>query len=154
MTILNLPRNLRYRAEFFLLCGIIPGPKEPKDLIVQELLLLWEGVTMSIEGCGLENVRAALICITSDLPAIRKVCGFAGHSACFGCFKCFKKFKSVGDKLDYLGFLRENWKLRDLEGHKARMTNFFKLPVHQKHYLLWHFVWYIVDMCIEFHDYK
>ena len=30
VVIQNLPRNLRFKSENVLLCGIIPGPKEPK----------------------------------------------------------------------------------------------------------------------------
>ena len=90
ITILNLPRYLRYRPENIILCGVIPGPKELKNLdmylqpIVQELLLLWEGVMMDIQSYGSIQIRGALLCITSDLPATRKVCGFASHSAFLG----------------------------------------------------------------------
>ena len=119
ITILNLPRYLRYRPENIILCGVIPGPKEPKDLnvylqpIVQELLLLWEGVMMDIQSYGSINIKGALLCITSDLPATRKVCGFASHSASFGCSKCFKKFKTVGDKLDYSGFEKRGMEAKE-----------------------------------------
>lgn len=98
LSILNLPRNLRYKQENVILCGIIPGPKEPKDLnaylqpLIQELLLLWEGIVFDISPYDQIQVRAALLCITSDLPATRKVCGFASHSAGLGCSKCLKNF--------------------------------------------------------------
>ena len=52
LSILNLPRQLRYKAENIILCGIIPGPKEPKDVnnyiypVVHELIQLWEGVVI------------------------------------------------------------------------------------------------------------
>ena len=29
LTIMNLPRHLRYKREFMMIVGIIPGPKEP-----------------------------------------------------------------------------------------------------------------------------
>ena len=73
---------------------------------------------MDIKSYGSIKIRGALLCITSDLPATRKVCGFASHSASFGCSKCFKKFNTVGDKLDYSGFKREEWRPRNLEDHK------------------------------------
>ena len=47
------------------------------------------------------RIRAALLRITSDLPATRKLCGFASHAASLGCSKCLKRFPSLGDKLDY-----------------------------------------------------
>ena len=120
ITILNLPRYLCYRPENIILCGVILGPKEDVYLqpIVQELLLLWESVMMDIKSYGSIKIRGALLCITSDLPATIKVCGFASHSASFGCSKCFKKFNTFGDKLDYSGFKREEWRPRNLEDHK------------------------------------
>ena len=37
MTILNLPRAIRYKPENIILVGIIPGPKEPKHTIPYSL---------------------------------------------------------------------------------------------------------------------
>ena len=88
-----LPRHLRHKAENIILCGIIPGPSVPKDInnyicpIVHELLPTWEGVVIKSIPHGDLMIRAALLCITSDLPATRKLCGFAGHAASFGCSK-------------------------------------------------------------------
>ena len=48
LSVLNLPRFLRYKRENVILIGIIPGPREPEDLnpflkpLVDELLELWE----------------------------------------------------------------------------------------------------------------
>ena len=42
------------------------------------------------------KIRGALLCTTSDFPATRKLCGFAGHSASSGCSKCLKQFQSRG----------------------------------------------------------
>ena len=36
-----------------------------------------------------EFVRAALLCVSCDLPAAQKTCGFLGHSAKLSCSKCF-----------------------------------------------------------------
>ena len=66
------------------------------------------------------TIRAALLCITSDLPATKKLCGFTSHSASLGCSKCLKKFPSRGDKLDYSGFEPSTWIRRDLESHRSR----------------------------------
>ena len=94
----NLPRNLRYKRENIILCGILPGPKEPKDLnsylypLVHELLLLWEGVVIKTQEHSEIIIRAALLCISSDIPATRKLCGFASHVASFCCSSASKNF--------------------------------------------------------------
>lgn len=69
--------------------GIIPGPHEPKEHIntflkplVDDLLLLWEGVLLS--PGGEHTVRAALMAVTTDIPALRKVTQFLGHKADLG----------------------------------------------------------------------
>ena len=109
LSVLNLPRSLRYKPENIL---IIPGPKEPKDVnnyiypLIHELLQLWEGVVIKN---GKLKIRAALLFITSDLPATRKLCGFASHAASLGCSKCLQRFPSLGDKFDYSGFECNNW---------------------------------------------
>ena len=41
---------------------------------------------------GYTSVRGMLSCVSSDLPATRKICGFASHSATMGCSKCYKSF--------------------------------------------------------------
>ena len=96
LIILNLPRHLRYKRENVILVGILPGPHEPsRDInsylrpLVDELLLLWEGVSFNIHGIQ-KQVRCALLCASCDIPAGRKVCGFIGHSGCLGCSKCLK----------------------------------------------------------------
>ena len=69
LTVLNLPYHLRFKREFVILAGIIPGPREPKrDInsylrpLVGELLDLWNGVSMPVLGEDKEkNIRCALI---------------------------------------------------------------------------------------------
>ena len=57
--------------------------------------------------------RVALSCVSCDLPACKKVCGFLGHTAKYGCHKCMKTFESVSfGQTDYSGFDRNNWHLR------------------------------------------
>ena len=57
LTIMNLPRTIRFKQENVILIGLIPGPKEPEGDIndyhsplVTELLQLWEGVEMSVRS--------------------------------------------------------------------------------------------------------
>lgn len=81
-TILNLPREVRYLPKNVIVVGIIPGPKEPEKVtntflqpFVTDLQALWEGVYMSIPSQVLPvRIRAALLCISCDIPACRKVC--------------------------------------------------------------------------------
>ena len=111
-----------------ILVGIIPGPHEPSlhinsylEPLVEELVALWKGVTMTtLEGDHV--VRAALLCNSSDIPATRKVGGFVGHAALKGCSRCLKEFptSSIGEKADYSGFNRASWPTRSMEQHKTQ----------------------------------
>lgn len=125
LSILNLPRAIRYKRENIILVGLIPGPNEPSLTInsylqplVKELLLLWKGVQFQTsKGCKL--YRCALLCVACDTPAARKVAGFLGHSADLGCLKCYKHF-GTGQfgVMDYSGFDRSQWKLRTEKQHR------------------------------------
>ena len=121
MSLLNLPRHVRYNQENFILCGLIPGPKEPSlnvnsflEPLIEDLLLLWRGKEVDLPS-GTICMRAALICISCDSPAMRKVGGFLSHNARKGCYKCTKSFPtaSFGEKPDYSGFDRNNWTPRN-----------------------------------------
>ena len=87
--IVNLPRECRFLWENVLVLGIIPGPSEPKKSInsflkplVKELLMCWSpGICLEEYG-GLRYLyRVAVICVSSDLPALRKIAGFLSHNA-------------------------------------------------------------------------
>ena len=126
ISILNLPRQYRYLHENIILLGIIPGPKEPKQMnsllkpFVDELLKLWDGVIMKTHDGLSAIVRAALICCACDIPAARKVCGFVGHSGTKGCSRCLLSFTKdrFGAKSDYTDTNRDQWPLRTLAEHK------------------------------------
>ena len=128
----NLPKSERFKVENVILVGCIPGPREPKrDInpflspLVDELLELWKGVQLKTSSIfGYTSVRCAVTCITTDLPATRKMCGFAGHSAIMGCSKCKINFKSgiFGEKLDYSGYDRDSWEFRDHASHMTEIT--------------------------------
>ena len=89
LSILNLPREDRYKIENVILLGIIPNlTHEPNTLeyllrhLVEELKIFYK------DGIHLPKtdrlIKCVLICVTCDLPATRKVCGFLGHSAKLG----------------------------------------------------------------------
>lgn len=93
MAITNLPREDRFKWENILLCGIIPGPKEPShDMntyikpIVDELIEGWSGLLVDDGSVFKKLYRFALICLASDIPATRKCGGFLSFSGNKGNF--------------------------------------------------------------------
>lgn len=125
LSVLNLPRDIRYKLQNIIVCCIIPGPGEPRNMnpilepLVEDLQQLWKGVDVDCTPAGKKTVRAALLCNSCDLPASRKVAGFVGHNALRGCSKCLKVFETqaFGEKAFYGGFDRESWPSRTLEDH-------------------------------------
>ena len=82
MSVLNLPRSHRMRQECTMLIGIMLGPSEPKRHIntfltpvVDNLLYLWNVIEIPELKDEGEHVQlcAALLCISSDLPAGKKI---------------------------------------------------------------------------------
>ena len=110
LTIQNLPRTIRYKPENIILVGVIPGPKEPKMTINSYLMPLtielreaWEaGFQVQTPE---DSSVCAISCITCDIPATRKVCGFLSHNASLGCNKCLKRFGvKFGEPTDFSGY--------------------------------------------------
>ena len=101
MVVMNLPREERFKPENLIVVGIIPGPKEPKHNInsflqpmVDDLTDLWDGVILNNENGTREMIRAAILALSSDIPATRKCGGFVGHAAKKGeCKDVQKKMK-------------------------------------------------------------
>ena len=95
---------------------------------MEELKEFWCGVRIEVPHTlgGWAVVKLALTCTSNDLPATRKLCGFAGHSASLGCSKCLYKFRSgiFTNKLDYSGYDRNSWPVRTLEEHKVNSLNY------------------------------
>jgi hypothetical protein len=95
--ICNLPRDMRFKRENMLILGILPGPDEVSlhkinhylAPIVNDLESLWGGVTLSrTYESQRKRIRAALILVSCDIPAARKVCGYV--SALVSCHRCKK----------------------------------------------------------------
>ena len=63
------------------------------------------------------RVCGILSCTTNDIPAARKVCGFAGYSARLACTRCLESFPTsiFGEKPDFSGFDCDNWPSRNDE---------------------------------------
>ena len=89
------------------MCGIIPGPKEPKFTIKSFIALLVQELNSAYNGWMIPKhpvlksvcVRLCVGSVVCDIPATRKLCGFLGHTACLGCNKCLKEFPK-----DFSGF--------------------------------------------------
>ncbi|GBC53031.2 hypothetical protein GLOIN_2v1775288 [Rhizophagus irregularis DAOM 181602=DAOM 197198] len=95
----NLPHDIRFKRENLLVLGLLPGPNEVSlhkinhyiAPIVNELELLWSGITLNqtFECQNGKNIRAALVLISCDIPAARKICGHI--SALVSCHRCMKR---------------------------------------------------------------
>ena len=89
MTVLNLPRSEHFKSKWTMILDVILGPTEPKGNIntflkpiVDDLISLWNGVPLHPAGTV---IRAALLGVSCDMPALRKVSQFLGHKADLGC---------------------------------------------------------------------
>ena len=63
-------------------------------MFVVDLLALWQGVPFVMADKSTVTMCCALLCVTCDLPAGEKVCGFLNHTANFGCSKCYCAFST------------------------------------------------------------
>lgn len=135
VTIMNLPRKECFKRENVILLGIIPNCKvEPptntflKPLVEELKDLYTNGLELKTHSSpnNSVNVKAALLCASCDIPAIRKVLGFKGHGANRGCSKCFKLFPGPVGAKNYSGFTRNTWPKRDDEIHMIHMEKIKK----------------------------
>ena len=93
---LNLKPDERFKKHNLLLCGIIPGPNNPKDIhsflrpIVDELKALAAGIENVYDAYTKETftMRSHLVLVTADLPAIAKTMGISGHASYNHCRFC------------------------------------------------------------------
>lgn len=90
MTVLNLPRSVRYQKKWAMLIGIIPGPEEAQchinsylKPVVNDLLSLYEGIDIRVSGRHSEQFtsRAVLLPVLGDIPASRKISQFLSYKA-------------------------------------------------------------------------
>lgn len=131
---LNLPPSLRYRPENVYVAGIIPGPREPKleeinhflKVIVDDFLTYWNNAVHVTRTADSEHgafVRAAIVPLVCDLPALRKAGGFAGHSssqaACSFCNVSKEEMNGVD---------ASQWRRRSWEEHLRYATEWRDAP--------------------------
>ena len=77
--------------------------------IITEFELLWEdGVTLTrtYECLDGKNIRAALILVSCDIPAARKLCGHV--SALVSCHRCEKKVNYFNHQHNFGGIANMN----------------------------------------------
>lgn len=122
---LTLPYKLRFLPENIFLVSIAPGPHEPAleqtnwilSPIVLELQSLWDsGLTLSKTPMhpGGRMIRAALLPVIADLPALRRSLGLAGVRSKNFCSFCHLPIQHVNN-ID-----QNSWKPRTSSEHKRR----------------------------------
>ena len=126
--ICNLPRDIRFKRENLLVLGVLPRPHEVSlhkinhylSPIVEDLMLLWDGITLNrtFEAQNEKKIRAALILISCDVPAARKICGHI--SALVSCHRCEKRANYENNKHNFAGMEdMDAWFIsRDLTEHR------------------------------------
>lgn len=125
VTVQNLPREERFKSENIILVGILPGPKEPSlsiDSFMQPMIeelneMFSNGFSVLTPYNFTIKMRLAIGCVTCDIPATRKVCGFLSHNANLGCNKCYKQFSA--NDCDPSLFNRDSWRIRTAAEHRA-----------------------------------
>ncbi|GBC18984.2 hypothetical protein GLOIN_2v1775288 [Rhizophagus irregularis DAOM 181602=DAOM 197198] len=105
--------------------GILPGPKEVSlhkvnhylAPIVNELETLWAGLTLNrtYECENGKRVRGALILVSCDIPAARKICGHV--SALVSCHRCEKKANYENGQHNFAGMDDVGYSARDSNEH-------------------------------------
>lgn len=100
----NLPPDIRFHLCHLLCAGVIPGPQKPKDAdsfvypLILELLEFLMGIpTFDIQRDELFALRAFLIVVFGDIPAISMIMRMKGHNAIFPCRMCMIKGVRVPD---------------------------------------------------------
>jgi len=91
----NLPPDIRFHSKHLLSLGVIPGPKKPKDAdsflwpFFQELFRLAYGVkALSTLARAFFLLRAFLIVVFGDIPAISMLMRLKGHNGRCPCRMC------------------------------------------------------------------
>ncbi|GBC19806.2 hypothetical protein GLOIN_2v1786147 [Rhizophagus irregularis DAOM 181602=DAOM 197198] len=128
VAICNLPRDIRFKRENLLVLGLLPGLNKVSlhkinhyiAPIVNELELLWSGITLNrtFECQNGKNIRAALVLISCNIPAARKICGHI--SALVSCHRCMKRANYEDHQHNFAGMEdMENWFItRDSTKHR------------------------------------
>lgn len=84
---------------------------------IKDFISLWSGEFFYENGLP-SFYKVAIFCISSDVPATRKLGGFKSHNAIQGCSKCKKSFTRTNSSVDYSGYDMSTWERRDDLEHK------------------------------------
>lgn len=140
MACLNLPPDIRYKAENIYLAGIIPGPSEPsltefnhfiKPLVDDLVVAFNPGIfltTTSLHRSG-RHIRCAIGPIVCDLPAGRKLLQLTAHNSNNYCPACTQFGKSTWGDSDYPWPERNAAEMR-LAAEQWRIANSTKVANH------------------------
>lgn len=136
-SICNLPRSERNKPENIIYLGFLPGPKEVGlerinhylAPIVDEFLELWKGwkIPKTFEHPEGLEIKVALIVMSSDTPATRKL--FGHGSAVMKCYRCEKRstYSYEYKKTHYGG----------MEDYDEWVTRPASASLHKKHAQEW-----------------
>lgn len=124
MACLNLPSDIRYKAENMLLVGVIPGPSSPSEdeinsflrLIIDDILPLWyTGIHLqrTRKYTGGRHCRAVIIPLVCDSLAANQLGGSGYHSSGTFCTYCHLPIQELSSNLD-----PSTWKSRTCEEHR------------------------------------
>ncbi|GET61689.1 uncharacterized protein LOC107327733 [Rhizophagus irregularis DAOM 181602=DAOM 197198] len=124
----NLLRDVRFKRNNILILGLLPSPDEVSlhkinhylAPIIDELKSLWEGVTLNqtYECQEGKRICAALILVSCDIPAVRKICEHI--SALVSCHRCEKKANYENRQHNFAGIneMDEWFTCRDSAQHR------------------------------------
>jgi hypothetical protein len=91
----NLPPEIRFWIRHILCVGVVPGPYKPKDFdsflwpLVEELLKLAAGIkAFDLSSDEIFALRAFLILVFGDIPAVSMVMRMKGHNGLVPCRMC------------------------------------------------------------------
>jgi hypothetical protein len=133
----NLPPELRFLKGFYLPLGVIPGPKKPDDFdsflwpLVQELLLLESGLP-AYDSIRKEvfMLRAFLILVFGDIPAISMLMRMKGHNGSVPCRFCtIPAVRGARTGTLYVPLDRSQYNDEQLEGLAQRTYDPLELPL-------------------------
>jgi hypothetical protein len=96
ITIVNLRPDIRVKKQNLIVYGIIPGPNQPKDIhsflrpMIDELKRLEIGIKDVYDASTNTTftLRAHLVLVSGDLPAVAKVMGISGTNSYDYCRFC------------------------------------------------------------------
>ncbi|KAF5349012.1 hypothetical protein D9758_012678 [Tetrapyrgos nigripes] len=134
----NLPPDICFHVEHILSLGVIPGPKKPHDIdsflwpLLEELSLLARGVcAYDVLNNVIFSLRAYLIAVFGDIPAVSMLMHMKGHNAKSPCRMCSISGVAGPDSRTYYVPLNRKWNIGDDDGNNIiQAYDPHSLPMH------------------------